>query len=166
MRRSLHLKLVLIMVLLIISLMTVVGAFLMNSVTGYYINDFYTQMADAFGQDNVDFVRDLQTPTEGETDGAAMLDEVLSAYVGVLGVDGRNRNYYVLDGTTGRYLTGSTEAPEGGIAVTPNISAALLGEVGFDSDVTADYMDAAIPIVRGDSPMWSTSWTTARRCRV
>ena len=149
MRRSLHLKLVLIMVLLIISLMTVVGAFLMNSVTGYYINDFYTQMADAFGQDNVDFVRDLQTPTEGETDGAAMLDEVLSAYVGVLGVDGRNRNYYVLDGTTGRYLTGSTEAPEGGIAVTPNISAALLGEVGFDSDVTADYMDAAIPIVRG-----------------
>ena len=40
MRRSLHLKLVLIMVLLIVSLMVVVGAFLMNSVTGYYINDF------------------------------------------------------------------------------------------------------------------------------
>ena len=149
MRRSLHRKLVLIMVLLIVSLMTVVGAFLMNSVTGFYINDFYSQIATAFGQENVDFVRDLETPAEGETDGGAKLGEVLSAYMGVLGVDGRNRNYYVLDGITGRYLTGSVEEPEGGVAVTPNISAALLGEVGFDSDVTADYMDAAIPITRG-----------------
>ena len=106
MRRGLHMKLVLIMVLLIVSLMTVVGAFLMNSVTGYYINEFYGQVADAFGEDNTDFLRDLQVPTEGETDGAAMLDEVLSAYVGVLGVDGRNRNYYVLDGETGGYLAG------------------------------------------------------------
>ena len=149
MRRSLHLKLVLIMVLLIISLMTVVGAFLMNSVTGYYLNDFYSQMAEAFGQDNVDFVRDLQTATEGEQDGALKMDEVLSAYRGMLGVDGRNRNYYVLDGVTGRYLAGSAEEPEYGMTVTPNITSALLGEVGFDSDATADYMDAAIPITRG-----------------
>ena len=149
MRRSLHMKLVLIMVLLIVALMAVVGAFLMNSVTGYYINDFYSQMATAFGEENVDFVRDLQTPTDGEEDGGAMIGEVLSAYVGVLGVDGRTRNYYVLDGTTGQYLTGSAEAPQGGVAITPNISTALLGQVGFDSDVTADYMDAAIPITRG-----------------
>ena len=59
MRRNLHIKLVLIMVLLIVSLMVVVGAFLMNSVTGYYIDEFYSQIADAFGPDNVDFVRDL-----------------------------------------------------------------------------------------------------------
>ena len=124
MRRSLHMKLVLIMVLLIVSLMVVVGAFLMNSVTGYYINDFYTQMSTAFGEENVEFVRDLRTAGEGETDGGAMIGEVLSAYVGVLGVDGRTRNYYVLDGTTGRYLTGSSEAPQGGITITPNISAA------------------------------------------
>ena len=149
MRRSLHMKLVLIMVLLIVALMAVVGAFLMNSVTGYYINDFYSQMATAFGEENVDFVRDLQTVTDEEEDSGAMIGEVLSAYVGVLGVDGRTRNYYVLDGTTGQYLTGSAEAPQGGIAITPNISSALLGQVGFDSDVTADYMDAAIPITRG-----------------
>ncbi|HIT31298.1 MAG TPA: HAMP domain-containing protein [Candidatus Enterenecus stercoripullorum] len=150
MRRGLHMKLVLIMVLLIVSLMTVVGAFLMNSVTGYYINDFYGQMADAFGADNADFLQDLQVPTEGESDGVAMLDEVLSAYVGVLGVDGRNRNYYVLDGVTGRYLAGSAEEPEGGLEITPNISAALLGQVGLESDAAASYMDAAVPIHRGD----------------
>ena len=79
MRRTLHLKLVLILMLLIVSLMVVVGAFLMNSVTGYYINDFYSQTAAAFGQDNADFVRDLQTAREDETDGAAMMAEVLSA---------------------------------------------------------------------------------------
>ena len=148
MRRSLHFKLMLIMVLLIISLMVVVGAFLMNSVTRYYIDDFYEQMAAAFGQDNVDFVRDLQTATEGETDGAAMVDTVLRAYGGVLGVDGRNRNYYVLD-DTGRYLTGSAPQPEGGLTITPNITTAILGEVGFASSAAADYMDAAVPITRG-----------------
>lgn len=149
MRRSLHMKLVLIMVLLIVSLMAVVGAFLMNSVTGYYINDFYSQMATAFGQENVDFVRDLQTAVEGEENGGEIIGEVLSAYVGVLGVNGRTRNYYVLTGDTGRYITGSAECPEGGIAITPNISAALLGEMGDGSDVTAGYMDVAIPVTRG-----------------
>ena len=68
MRRTLHLKLVLILVLLIVSLMVVVGAFLMNSVTGYYINDFYQQIADAFGPDNVDFVRNLETATQLRAD--------------------------------------------------------------------------------------------------
>ena len=149
MRRSLHIKLVLIMVLLIDSLMVVVGAFLMNSVTGYYIDEFYEQMLAAFGQDNVDFVRDLQTATEDEEDGAAMISAVLSLYKGVLGVDDRNRNYFVLDGVTGRCLAGSVPAPEGGVAVTANISTALLGSVGLASSVTADYMDAAIPITRG-----------------
>ncbi len=149
MRRSLHLKLMLIMVLLIVSLMVVVGAFLMNSVTRYYIDDFYEQMAAAFGQDNVDFIRDLQRPTKDETDGAAMVEAVLRAYGGTLGVDGRNRNYYVLDGTNGRYLAGSAPQPEGGLAITPNITTALLGEPGYDSSAAADYMDAAIPITRG-----------------
>ena len=152
MRRSLHIKLVLIMVLLIVSLMVVVGAFLMNSVTGYYINEFYQQITDAFGPSNADFVRDLQTATPDEENGAAMIDQVLSLYGGVLGVDRRNRNYFVLDGTTGRCLGGSAPAPEGGVAVTPNISSALLGKVGDKSSVTADYMDVAIPITRGGQP--------------
>ena len=42
--RSLHMKLVMIMLLLVTSLMAVVGAFLMTSVTNFYIDDFYEQM--------------------------------------------------------------------------------------------------------------------------
>ena len=48
MLRSLHMKLVMILVLLILSLMMVVGAFLINSVTAFYQEDFYGQMADVF----------------------------------------------------------------------------------------------------------------------
>ncbi|MFQ7856612.1 MAG: hypothetical protein ACLRIS_17300 [Flavonifractor plautii] len=59
--RSLHMKLMLIMTLLIISLMTVVGAFLINSVANYYTQDFYTQMSEAFG--DPDFWKDLETPS-------------------------------------------------------------------------------------------------------
>ena len=66
--RSLHMKLMLIMTLLIVSLMTVVGAFLINSVANYYTQDFYTQMSEAFG--DPDFLTDLRTPIEGEEDGA------------------------------------------------------------------------------------------------
>ena len=50
--RSLHMKLVLIMVLLIVSLMTVVGAFLMTSITDFYVDAFYQQMESVFGDSN------------------------------------------------------------------------------------------------------------------
>ena len=46
--RSLHMKLVLIMLLLITSLMAIVGAFLMTSITSFYIDEFYQQMESVF----------------------------------------------------------------------------------------------------------------------
>ena len=96
MLRSLHMKLVMIMVLLILSLMMVVGSFLVNSVTAFYLEDFYTQMSEVF--QDPDLAADLTTPGEGEEDGAAMIAQVLNAYAGELGVDGRSRKLYILDG--------------------------------------------------------------------
>lgn len=43
------------MVLLIVSLMTVVGAFLMNSVVRFYLNDFNERMTTMFSAENMDF---------------------------------------------------------------------------------------------------------------
>ena len=57
--RSLHMKLVLIMLLLITSLMTIVGAFLMTSITGFYIDQFYQQMDSIFGASNSTFYQAL-----------------------------------------------------------------------------------------------------------
>ena len=100
MLRSLHTKLVLIMILQVVCLMTIAGAFLINSVNRFYLNEFYNQMVEVFSKDT-EFVRDLVTPGEGETDGVQAIDQILVAKMGPLGVDGKNRNYYILDGGDG-----------------------------------------------------------------
>ncbi len=146
MLRSLHSKLVMIMVLLILSLMMVVGAFLINSVTAFYLEDFYTQISEVFRDPGL--ISDL-TAVTGEEDGAAMLSGVLDAYAGALGVDGRNRKLYILDGNGVCLIRPDGET--GALEYTPNLSFALdTGEVGDESSLALDYMDAAIPIQRGD----------------
>ncbi|MEQ2456819.1 ATP-binding protein [Flavonifractor hominis] len=150
--RSLHMKLMLIMTLLIVSLMTVVGAFLINSVANYYTQDFYQQMAEAFS--NESFWNDLETPAEGEEDGAASIAHILDTYNSALGVDNRSRKYYVLDGTDGHWLTGSDE-PAAGQELkedSRNLMQVLAGaEVGDDNDPAAPYMDVAVAVQRGES---------------
>ena len=149
MLRSLHMKLVLIMILLVVCLMTIAGAFLINSVNRFYLNQFYTQMVEVFSQDT-EFVRDLVTAREGETDGAQAIHEILVAKMGPLGVDGKNRNYYVLDGTTGQILATSDDGRQTLDEVTPNLLIALNEKrEGNESDLTANYMDLALPISRG-----------------
>lgn len=65
--RSLHMKLVMIMLLLVTSLMAVVGAFLMTSVTNFYIDDFYEQMSEVFGESNATFVSSLREEARRRT---------------------------------------------------------------------------------------------------
>ena len=149
--RSLHMKLMLIMTLLIVSLMTVVGAFLINSVANYYTQDFYTQMSETFG--DPDFLTDLGTPIEGEEDGASSIAYILNAN-SALGIDNRNRKYYVLDGTDGHWLAGSDEESAGQDLPddSRNLMRVLAGEqVSSDSTPTASYMDVAVAVDRGGS---------------
>ena len=150
MLRSLHMKLVMILVLLILSLMMVVGAFLINSVTAFYLEDFYTQMSDVF-QDPL-LHHDLTTPSDEEENGAEQLSRVLEAYAGELGVDNRNRKLYILDGN-GVPLV-SPDGEEGRLEYTENLVFALntgleTNQAGDESNLALDYMDVAIPIHRG-----------------
>ena len=151
MLRSLHIKLVLIMILLVVCLMTIAGAFLVNSVNRFYLNEFYTQMVEVLSQDT-EFIRDLVTAREGETDGVQAIDEILVAKMGPLGVDGKNRNYYLLDGDTGQILSSSDDdAGDTLEEITPNLLIALNEKrEGDESDLTASYMDLALPISRGE----------------
>ena len=86
--RSLHMKLMLILLLLITSLMAVVGAFLTTSVSSFYINTFYEQIADVFGQDQQEFVSTLRSEA-AQDDGAQRLQEILKISAGELGIDYR-----------------------------------------------------------------------------
>ncbi len=83
--RNLHFKLVLVLVLLMVSIMTVVGTFLINSVSVYYLDEFSDRMSTVFSS-NTDFVASLHSAAD-EPDGAEALSDVLGAYSGTLGVD-------------------------------------------------------------------------------
>ena len=76
--------------------------------------------------------------------------QILDGSAGQLGIDGQNRNYFLRDGSTGTVLAASTldsrSTPRND---THNLLAALNGEKGLQSDVTADFMDVAIPFTRG-----------------
>lgn len=144
MLRSLHFKLVLVLVLLMVSIMTVVGTFLINSVAVYHLDEFSTRMSSMFTT-NVDLVSSLRSAAN-EPDGADAIGNVLGAYSGTLGVDIYNRNYFVLDGRTGAYLTGSDPETGETLDLTPNILTAISGNVGNARSITASYIDAAVPI--------------------
>lgn len=151
MLRSLHMKLVMIMVLLILSLMTVVGAFLINSVMAFYLEDFYTQMSNVFARESL--TRDLTTATQGEEDGAQAILDILETYSGELGLNGYSRTLFILDGETGEYLAGNNDDAGKKLSYdSANLTHALAtGEDSSSPDMAADYMDVAITLDRGGS---------------
>ena len=111
--RSLHMKLVLIMLLLITSLMAIVGAFLMTNITGFYIDEFYQQMESVFGDSSPTsgaFVSTLRQEAAKEDTALQKLQEMIESKAGDLGLNSQTRNYYILDGRTGQYLTGSSDS--------------------------------------------------------
>ena len=152
MLRSLHMKLVMIMVLLILSLMTVVGAFLINSVMAFYLEDFYTQMSNVFSRESL--TRDLTTATPGEEDGAQAILNILEAYYGELGLDGYSRTLFILDGETGEYLAGNNDEAGKNLSYdSSNLMHALTyREDASNPNIAADYMDVAVTLERGGSP--------------
>ena len=143
-KSRLHSKLVALMLLLIISLMIVVCAFLVRGVVSFYLGEFYQNMQDVFSVQK--FADDLRDAAD-EDGGASQIEDILSAYSGLLGIDGVNRNYYVLDGDNAAVLGGSDGCEE--VEVTPNILSALNGREGYASNSSASYMDVALPI-KGD----------------
>ena len=158
--RSLHMKLVLIMLLLITSLMTVVGTIMVTNITGFHIDEFYAQVEAVFGDANpanAAFVNTLRREA-AQPDGVEMISRMIEAKAGDLGLNSSTRNYYILDGRTGAFLGGSDdEKGLESLQVTPNLltaRASIAGggaAVGSESDITANYMDVAIPITGGES---------------
>ena len=139
--RSLYLKLVLIMSLLMLSIMAVVGTFLISNVAVYHLDEFSDQMATMFK--NEEFVSRLRIAV---SEGADSLREVLETYSGNLGIDPNNRNFYILDAKSGLRLIGSDGENENASILLPNILATMNGKIGDNRSITASYIDIAIPI--------------------
>ncbi len=141
MNKSLYTKLVLIMLVLIMSLMAVVGAFLVNEIRAFYLEDFYQQMKTVFETPELAVL--LYSAADG-TNAPSRMADVLKTYSGQLGIDSSSRNYYILNGETGAVLLGS--APEmDNLSITTNIVTAINGSEGYMSNHSASYMDVALP---------------------
>lgn len=139
--KSLHIKLVIVLVLLIVSVMAVTGTFLINSVMAYQINEFKLQMTEVFTTDFIDtLIKNSETENAPDE-----LKKVIEAYTASLGIDS-NRNYYILS-SSGKYLRGSNERLGNELEITPNIIKSMNGEVGDDVSFIGDYMDLAVPVI-------------------
>nr|WP_297173483.1 ATP-binding protein [uncultured Agathobaculum sp.] len=130
-------KLVLILVLMIISVMAVVGTFLINSVSTFYLDSFYDQMQSVFTGDTIRSMEEAAAES-----GADGLITIVDAHRSRLGIDDYC-NYYILDGQ-GRFLDGSN--PNITLTRTDNIISAMAGGTGMRSAVSDSVMDIAVPI--------------------
>ena len=141
--RSLHMKLALILVLLIVSVMAVVGTFLFNRVSAHYYDDFTEQMNSVF---NTNMFTMLKNEAVGDN-GAARLKDALNAYSTALGINS-TRNFYILDGETGKRLEGTSDDE---LERTAAIISALDGKIGQETSGAKPYMDRAVPIIVDDA---------------
>lgn len=141
--RSLHMKLVLILVLLIVSVMAVVGIFLINSVGMFYLEDFRSQVQSTLWTRSV---MDAMKNAAAGPDGAEALKNVVAAYDTQLGLD-QYRSFSILD-ANGSYLTGSVAnaASAEQFYRRPNIISAMAGKASCAGAVIDSYMDYAIPV--------------------
>lgn len=149
--KSIQWKLLTVFVLLIISVMIVVGTFLLNSVSLYYHNEFINQMEKMVFTE--DFVRLLETSASGG-DPVNKMHEVIDLYTGRIGID-TFRKYYILNAQDARILFASdgdvTSYPE----ITKNLLSAMEGKVGNEVNRRASIMDYAYPLPKGtDSPSY------------
>ncbi len=136
MYKSLNSKLVLIFIVFMISVMATVGIFLMNSVFGFYSNEFVLQMEDGFSE-NV--TRQL-TETLAYDDFAQSQKQLFSAYANIFGFDS-GRNFYILDKNAN--ILASSDDSTGHIPVTPNLINAMNGKTSSGQSYGADFLDYA-----------------------
>ena len=145
MLKSLQMKLVLILMLLVIAVMAVVGIFLVNSVTAYNISNFKQQMADFFALRGGEVEAGLRA-CDGDPQA---MTQVMEAYTGGLGLDD-HRNFYILDGRTGEFLASSQGRDETPFReLTPNMTAAMSGRTGQEITALSPYFDVALPLDGG-----------------
>lgn len=142
--RSLHMKLVLVLILLELSVMSVVGIFLINSVSDYEMNGFLTQMSSVF---TPELISSLERAAEKND--ISDLRNMLNAYSAPLGI-GENRMFFILDPETGEYLAGSDDERGASLPLTPNVIKAMTGEVGQTAETLSESFDVAIPLRSGD----------------
>ncbi len=146
MKTSLYSKIILILVLFVVIVMIFSGVVLINNVTNFYMDDFYTGMNEVFDK-NSKLALDLSGAAESK-DYKNSVKEILDSYSGVLGIDD-HRNFYILD-SIGAYVDGTDDKLGGSLEKTPNLISALSGRKENKQPSSKDYADYAYIIESED----------------
>lgn len=143
--KSIQWKIIAIFLLLTLSVMIVVGTFLLQNISTYYHDDFATTIsAQAF---TPSVCTELENAAVGENP-VEEITTILNVYSVRMMLDSY-RNYYVLDAHSGTVLA-TSDSNSANVEITPNIIYAMSGETGSAIDRSATYMDYALPIKSGD----------------
>lgn len=140
-KSSISYKIVAMFVVLTISVIIVIGTFMINRIDAFYHDEFKTLMRNVY---NDEFCRQLAEKSESEN-AVELLRESIDAYSGQMGIDSF-RNYYILDIKTGKALYGSNPDLSKTLEITPNIISAMNKKVGDSTETNSSYMDFAAPI--------------------
>ena len=143
--RSIQYKLVTIFGLLVLSIITIIGSFLLVNIINFYNNEFTVMMEQVFTED---FVESLEESSNTD-DGFSRLSETVRSYIGPLGID-TYRFYCILDASNAAVLTASDTVKSSDLEKTDNIIIAMTGKRGNITDSKNSYMDYAVPLMDKD----------------
>ena len=136
--KSLHFKLVLILILFIICIISIIAAVMLNGVFDFYTQNFNDMISRTLNEDTI---KELCALMNSENFYIHM-ENVLKPEYGYLGITGY-RNLYILD-MDGKFLAGTDEKLGHSLEKTPNMVAAMAKKSGNIQYFSSDYMDYAL----------------------
>ncbi len=144
MLKSIQIKIVIMFVLLIMSVITVIGSFLLINITDFYNKEFYVMMEQVIDDD---FKRQLEDAENGD-ENIQLLSDMLYSYVGRLGIN-TYRFYSLLDADTLEVVATSDSVLSRDMEISDNIVTAMTGVCGDIVNPELSYMDYAVPVRKG-----------------
>lgn len=142
--KSISFKIAMLFVVLTVSIIVLIGTFMVNSTDTFYHDDFKNLMDLVFSED---YSKQLKKSVEANMPASEIYNTVF-AHSTQLGIDAF-RDIYLLDGKTGKIINGLTtnidkdNSPE----KSENIISAMGGVKGDKLNTANSYMDYAYPIV-------------------
>ncbi len=152
--KSIQWKIVTMFLLVILSVTTIIGSFLMINIVNMYNDEFSIMMDSVF---TAEYVSQLEQNAAGE-DGLSKISDMVRSYIGLLGID-TYRFYYILDARSGAVLATSYDAsPEElksiNLEKTDNIILAMSGQPGNSVNTEKKYMDYAVCVKVNSEPAY------------
>ncbi len=141
--KSISFKIAMLFVVLTVSIIVLIGTFMVNSTDTFYHDDFKNLMDLVFSDD---YLKQLEKSVEANTPAREIYNTVF-AYSTQLGIDAF-RDIYLLDGKTGKIINGLTTNIDKDLSPekSENIITAMGGVKGDKLNTANSYMDYAYPI--------------------